>query len=1295
MYLKSLELFGFKSFAHRTVLNFHRGVTAVVGPNGCGKSNVLDAIRWVLGEQSAKALRGGEMADVIFSGTDSKQAVGMCEVTLTFAECEKELGVDYHEVAITRRIFRDGRSEYCINKSACRLRDIHQLFMDTGIGRSAYSIMEQGKIDQILSSRPEERRAVFEEAAGITRYKAQKKEALRKLDYTEANLLRLTDIIKEVKRQIGSLQRQAAKARRYQGLMQDLKILDTHLSHHRYSGLITEMGSTSTEAARLQQQQRELESIAARHEAELQTARHDLTTVEETLGLQRSEAETIRTRAASARHKIDFSTERATEAAQLIEKHRADLATADERLQIHENQLADADQQIEASIASLRIEETHLREQQQRTGDIKDHRQKAENELRQLQHRIQTAESTIATLRSELATAIHQREAGETRQRLLAEDLQQIETKHSNTAEQVAAVQQQIETANSRLQTARESLGQSEADHTTRRTALATIDASLSETRSQLSSIEARLRVLRELNEEGAGLSEGAQALLKGEGLPEGVTSAILGALASQIEVHPDHITAIEALLGQHLHAVIVRDTTVAEHFLEALRQGRGSRAMFAATDWLPVPGEIQLETLPEGAIARAADLVECTTAVAPLVHRLLDRALVVPDAATAQRIRADHGPLPVATLTGECFDPHGLVTAGPVLEGANSILRRKVEIRELETTETSIRNQLAALTEDRNRAAEQLDLAADVVAEAREALQHAQVALSTLQGQLRLLQREAEETGAKLNTARWELQNITRQTEAAQTRIQGLEENLQQQSASLATQTSQRTERQQQLEQLIHQEQQLVDALNELRIKVTTERQHHDNLQRQRQPMAIRLRELRETIEARRNDITQYTNRITTLETEKTALTARLAEDEAALATVTESITAATARKAELAAGVAEVENSLRSLRRELQQCQEAHGKLEVKSTQLQLRADRILEHVTHRYHTDLTQFQADSYGLLSTLRDLRTRRRQKSAGPTSDAEASTTEAASPAAAPECSTADANAPVVDLDTLDATPAVTEQASFDWDEVDAFVRELDERLDGIGPVNLDAIQEFDELEERHKFLEEQNADLLKSKEELLEVINKINKTTRELFADTFVKVRENFAEMFTELFGGGKANLLLTDESDPLESGIDIIAKPPGKQLQSITLLSGGEKTMTAVALLFAIYMVKPSPFCVLDEMDAPLDESNISRFIKLLDRFVTQSQFVVITHNKRTIARAEVLYGVTMEEHGISKLVGVRLAKQSEASDPARALDNPEATPGISESFGKSGNLKSETIPPPDPQPTPEPVPA
>ena len=419
---------------------------------------------------------------------------------------------------------------------------------------------------------------------------------------------------------------------------------------------------------------------------------------------------------------------------------------------------------------------------------------------------------------------------------------------------------------------------------------------------------------------------------------------------------------------------------------------------------------------------------------------------------------------------------------------------------------------------------------------------------------------------------------------------------------------------------------------------------------------MAARLSELRDIVQQRTSDTEGYGRKISLLEEETSAVLEQAELDHGKAVEAEACVATLQTERTEMAGKFTEIENSLRILRRQLNECHDRRSQHEVKTTQCQLRLENLCEHIARRHQLDLREFKPDSYTLICAVRE-----QQKRAAKVESSESEEM----PQTMPES---------------ESIPE-EEKGHIDWARVEELVRDLDQRLDGMGPINVDAIQEYDELEQRYTFLEKQNSDLTASKSELLDVIAKINNTTRSLFATTFEQIRINFQEMFTELFGGGKANLVLTDESDPLESGIEIVAKPPGKQLQSISLLSGGEKTMTAVSLLFSIYMVKPSPFCVLDEMDAPLDESNINRFIKILDRFVSQSQFVVITHNKRTIAKADVLYGVTMEEHGVSKLVGVKFSRREDSREGSDLMgtSNPSPVPSVAESFGKSGDLLSE----------------
>ena len=1216
MYLKSIELAGFKSFAHRTTLNLHRGVSAIVGPNGCGKSNVLDAIRWALGEQSAKALRGGEMADVIFGGTDTKQAVGVAEVSLTFAECEKDLGVEYNEVNITRRVYRDGRSDYLLNRVPCRLKDIQMLFMDTGIGRAAYSIMEQGRIDQILSSRPEDRRAIFEEAAGVTKYKAQKKEALRKLEYTDANLLRLTDIMKEVKRQIGSLQRQAGKARRYRALYDELRVLDLHLSFRNSEQLKADIAQADELVEKLRSLQVSLEEQIESQEFGLADQRHELESLEEQILAARQNGQDIKNRIDVATSRISFNEERVREATGLIGRYESDVAAAQEKLLIQEGQLEETDHQLAELFESLKAEEERLEHHQREVSASRRMRLDQEREAQQFQREVQQRENRTAAIRGELANVISQREASQTRLTLLEQELRQAENGRDQLVSQLEQSREEMGQASAQVQSCRDELRDSEHDGANQRRSLQEIVAEVSRKQRSLAERESKLEVLSQLNREGEGLSSGTQAVLKGLNDPQLVRASVLGVLANFLEVNTEFVPAIEAALDHYLQVVLVADRDVAEAISRQLIAAKEGRAGLISIDGVSRLAPVQIQTLPAEAIGWALDRVQARAEVAPLVNQLLANVALAPDFDTALRITRQNADVAAVTLNGEFVSERGVVFTGAQGNDGSSVLKRKVQIRELEEACHQFQAELAAIQQNQ---AEVETLWADTqqkITENREALQQAQVLESTIQGKIALLDRELRDVEGKVKSLTWEKQNTDERLKSTTAKTGLLETEL----SKLGAETGEFHERLAaalaQVEALKDTEESLVESLNELKVQVATERQRREELTRQRQPLTNRIVELQELISSRQTDVRNYLARIDQLEGENASLRQKnesLQQEREAADLQVERLTEEKTTRIE---SIEAVESNLRQLRKQLSEQQEQRGEQEVKSTQFHLRRDSLLEQVQRRYQTDLDTFQPEWEPFLKSLVEQRSRLK---------------------AAMETEPADGAANVGDL------------REEDWELAKVIVNEMSERLDGMGPVNLESIQEFEELEERQRFLDGQQNDLVKAKAELLDIINQINATTEHLFAETFEQVRKNFQEMFSELFGGGKANLLLVDDADPLETGIEIIAKPPGKQLQSISLLSGGEKTMTAVALLFSIYMVKPSPFCVLDEMDAPLDESNINRFIKILDRFVHQSQFVVITHNKRTIAKADVLYGVTMEEHGISKLVGVRLTKREE----------------------------------------------
>ena len=1273
MYLKSLEIHGFKSFAPKTVLNFDPGVTCVVGPNGCGKSNVLDAIRWVLGEQSAKALRGGEMTDVIFSGTDSRPALGMAEVSMTFSECEEQLGLDWHEVTITRRVFREGGSEYLLNKTPCRLKDIHSLFMDTGIGRSAYSIMEQGKIDLILSSRPEDRRAIFEEAAGITKYKFQRREALRKLEATEANLVRLADIIREVKRQIGSVQRQAAKARRYQGMLDDLRVLETHSTKRHWDELEGARSAGAEELEKLTARQVEIDAQIEHEESIAHERRAALEEMEERLTQARQSVQDLQARIANHESRLAFNAERVEEFTQLADRYRADISGAEEKFQDAESKLREADLQLEQISSLLATELRRMEEVQAQAASFTGQRQEADARIAALANEAGKIESKLSGLRNGISMAAQQRDGSEARLAVLSSEVTLAAENIARFEEQRATALAQIDATTQELHALTAALTEATAFLQTTTEEKSQVDRELADAQRILSEKEGRLEVLRQLATEGEGFNEGTQAVLRGLDNPTFFQPAIAGALTNFITVEPEFVTSIEAALGQNLQALLMKDTLVAESVLRTLTARKWGRATLLLREFLPgTPAQGQF--LPEGAIAWAIDKVRVEDEVRPLLVALLADHVIVDNIETAvrmqQRARSENRRLCAVTLAGEVFTAEGLLTGGAASDEGSSVLQRRNQTLALEGEVAEQRTTVERITARQMDILHRLESLQARLNEARDEKQDSTVRVGMLQSQLQIVESQLSENTRKAETLDWERQSAEARRAEAAGRIAELEQEVLQGMQAFDSIHAGRTEAQGALETLRAQENEVAADLNELKIKVATERQRHTSLHHQRQPMEARIGELRELIEQRQSDIQNYVERASGLESENAEIDANMERLRESISDATRHVATVQEERMGFVAAAEEMAEKLRHMRRDQSHCMEQRGAIEVRSTQLELKAGAIDEHIQKRYQVSLREFTPDGYALALCLREIGKRVRKFEAQTDSTGEsAPTTDEV------------AEAPIEASDVEAAEPET--QGAIDWMRIETLVKELDTRLAGIGPVNLDAIAEFEELEQRHNFLEQQIGDTTAAKDELLGVIDKINATTKTLFADTFEKIRVNFQEMFRELFGGGQANLILTEESDPLEGGIDIIAKPPGKQLQAISLLSGGERTMTAVALLFSIYMVKPSPFCVLDEMDAPLDESNINRFIKILDRFVSQSQFVVISHNKRTIARADALYGVTMEEHGVSKLVGVKFRSREESHEGRDILGNENATPvpSVAESFGKHGNLHTETI--------------
>jgi chromosome segregation protein len=1253
MHLKALKLHGFKSFADPTTLRFEPGVTAIVGPNGCGKSNVADAIRWVLGEQSAKALRGGKMQDVIFEGADTRKSAQLCEVSLLLTDCEKQLGSEFHEIEIMRRVFRDGGGEYFFNGQPCRLKDIQKLFMDTGIGRTSYSIMAQGQIDQILSSKPEERRAVFEEAAGITKYKSQRKEALAKLTLTEQNLVRVADVVAEIGRQIGSLRRQASKALRYKKLAWRLRHLA--LAHHGFhhaqvSGNLAQLeeqviqlrAAAETRRTHLQQQQSALEEQKTRRTRlnqrvqEAQQAVFDL----------RSEKEQAENAANLSQIKRSGLTDR-------LESSRANLGELE--MQLHElsSQVDTGSQDKQLQLTLLGGSDAVFQDRNRELAVVEAELTKLEQELQQTKFQLLQFESNVARLRTDCSSYEVDQKTSAHRHESVAGELEQVRQQQASAAQLAAEFSARVEEASvakarahQETQDVQIQIGDLTREFRDAQKKLQDIDR-------QLAQRTARLKLLQQLQEKFEGFGEGAKAVLQGrlaaslgDGKPLPVTHGL--------EVRPDAARAIEALLGSAVEAITVADVATAQKIIAQLETEQIGAAV------LQIPGlKSQIagpESLPAGLTSAASALLNLDPGH-PAVA-LLGACYLADDLnAFLDFWQATPGFtfLAVATRKGEVVDRRGLVFGGYAKKNNASLLQREIDLRETAkglADDQKLHDDQKAFIDGLNARLAEAEAALEAKrAEVLEASQQ----LATVQSEERNAQRSLEEIGGRAVRMESELQGLEAQRNETQARFDRAQTALAEAAAAVEHGRARIHEMETRITELRTDRDGKRETLAQARLELAERRQKVEVLDRGIADMERRRAQLSEILVQRQQEIEVWSEQIGQLEQESASQRARAGQIVETLAVAQQQVEQIRIELADVEREIGGVESSQDGIRTDAEKAQSELGRCEVQLAQSKSRAQFIEEDVQREFQIRVGQY--DWRALLWRSEDdppdlkpldldddedeeptaVETRgQEQSSETPPADGEAQ------PAAAEA-------APVKRRKKKGPKPDPTEEdlvaleGSTRWDDVKSELDALRQRLAGMGAVNTAAIEEYAELKQRYDFLKAQSDDLNNAKADLIKTIDEINATSMQQFQITFDQIKKNFVYTFQTLFGGGVANLDLVLTDDILESGIEITAQPPGTKLKSITLLSGGQKTLTAVALLFALYMVKPSPFCLLDELDAPLDESNIGRFTDLLKKFVNESQFIIITHNKRTVSAAQAIYGVTMEERGVSKTVSMR----------------------------------------------------
>jgi len=1174
MFLHKLEIQGFKSFVDKTTMVFGDGITGVIGPNGCGKTNVSDAIRWVLGEQSAKQLRGDTMEDVIFNGCPSRKPLGMAEVHLSFNNEKGILPTEFSEVTISRRVFRSGMSEYFLNKTPCRLKDIRDLFFDTGMGSNAYSVIERSMVDNILSDNTGHRRFLFEEASGITKYKQRKKEALNKLDATEGDLTRLNDIVFEIERELRSLARQVGKARRYQSLRDEVRNIDLALTAHTIQSL------REREAKAKDEHQEELvrrEGVTVQLdtiEAQLNDQKLALLELERELTTAQGGLKDREEARVAAEHQVVLLQERAAGLLKRAEEASEDAARMRERLletQAREQEAQTKLAETRASRETAQIEaETNEAALNALEQTLRSGRSKAATH-KQLSLDLFSVEAekkgNCERIRSRQVAIGERRTSAEQRREALEERAADLDRLLAEGTERRVELEESVETAKGELAASEDAIHAVDAR-------IVETDGALGTLRQQTAAMDSRLGTLLELKKNFEGVSDGVKALLAGEERLPGV----IGVVADVLQVPQRFVDALEASLGEAASFVLVEDRDAIEPAIHLLRGLENGRATLVDLSALGAPYAVELPS--HGAVlGRASELVNCDERYRGLVDRLLGSVIVVESReAAAELAHASQGGMRFVSLDGEVWE-RGRVRAGSS-KGSGGLLHRETEIRdlsgrlaELSLEVEGLENQRAQQHDARAQAVDQRDQSRWMLDESRTALETQVRELSGIEREKVFSAKEADDRAAEIAGFDLELETLGRSLAEVEEDLAAFQSQLDEARRQLAEADVEVRGLELQRDEAASRAQ----ASREMLLRLSREAGEWE-AQWARAEQTVR--ELENGIRSREEESTQHRARIAEIDAEVAGLSSGLTGLLQSEGSQRERVLELQKRFIELKELVQTYEDQARQLRFHQQELGERLHMLELDRVQARAELDRTFERLRSEYELDPETWE-------------------------------------PTTLPE--------------------------GVDPEQAPSMLEENRRKLRELGPVNLLALEEYSKKKERYDFLTQQREDLNQAKAQLLEAIEKINVTASEMFSTTFTVVQANFKDIFATLFEGGQCELRMQGD-DPMECDIEIVAKPRGKHLQSITLMSSGERALTAIALLFAIYLVKPSPFCLLDEVDAPLDDANVDRFLNMLRRFSDRTQFLVITHNKKTMEAAGCIYGVTMQELGVSKLVSVNL---------------------------------------------------
>lgn len=1189
MYFKSLELIGFKSFAEKTKLNFEPGVTAVVGPNGCGKSNIADSIRWVLGEQSAKSLRASSMQDVIFNGTDTKEPINFAEVSLTFSNEKRVLPIDYDEVTITRRVFRSGETEYLLNKTPVRLKDISELLMGTGIGTESYSIIEQGKMDLILSSRPEDRRYVFEEASGITKYKSKKKEAMRKLEQTEQNLLRINDIILEVKRQISSIERQARKAQRYKVDFDKLKDLEIKVSFADYKGLKTKAATFAVENGDLKSREKDLSAEITSVAERISGYRQSLDGMGEKLTDLRKGSGEMSGALDMNSHKIEIDKERVEETLALQEGLKKEIASATDKTGAAKALCEKLKADLERVSSDRIVKQRSLEEKTLFLDNLAKEIEETVSRVKICKVHTVDYLSKETRLKNELIKIGADVQNRRARQRRLDMEKEKVAGELGSVESALAEVVKEFESVGSLAASLRLDLESKRGAHERLLSDIKVLDSEIAKEENARTAARSKTEVLEESLKRHEGFRSGVRNILSKIAGDKGALGGIHGALADIIRVEKGYEEAVSTFLGDDAQVVIVErdgDVTSAIDYLAGHGLGKAS---FISLETLRRSGAMRTRDASSQGKVPLCNFVKVDPAYEDVRTHFFKGAYLAESAGDILNNTDVSGLARLVTRSGYMFD-NCKISGGSDSGSAEPLLiGRRERLEDLRSEIKRVEEIMSTLMSDRGRKAEASAALEREMILAEEALHKEEIGLSNIKvrkdGQeenvkklteeRELLALELDEVNqaidelvAKGRTLNAQLNDVEKEKASAQVFIdqsQGAisEKNAQREKSALEIAT--------------------------LKTELISSEKEEDGSKNNLKTQEALLFELEDTMYTKEGLLKESADKIRSFEEEMIRLGKENETIRNSLNVLSEEVLIVEKARSDALARLSADESELKDKEKQVESLRDQARDLDVKLTEISYRKTNLTERISQAYKVDLETVHAES----------------------------------------------------------------EENLDWDAMRSQVAELKDRLEKMGPVNLVAIDEHKELEERHAFLVHQQEDLVNAKDSLMKAIQKINKTTKELFIDAFQKIQLEFKNFFRLLFGGGQAELVLIDEQDVLESGIEIVVRPPGKKLQNIMLLSGGEKALTAIALLFSIFKVKPSPFCVLDEIDAPLDESNVLRFSNVLKDFLKISQFIIITHNKRTIELADVMYGITMQERGVSKIISVKFLDEKKNEKP------------------------------------------